>query len=247
MSLAELGRFAEAAEHATEALRLAEPTQSAYAAVQACRAATLLHLLEGNWARAHSLIEQGIAVIRTRTLGFVLPDAIAVSAWVLAQLDEADQALDRIREGEQLLERHLARGFVGRFGWDYQALGRAALLLGRRDEAEALGKRAIQAAERHPGFKAYAQQLLGDIATHPDRFEAERGEAYYRQALALAEPRGMRPLVAHCHLGLGKLYRRTGQHDLAREHLTAATTLYRQMEMRFWLPEVEAELADSGQ
>jgi class 3 adenylate cyclase len=42
---------------------------------------------------------------------------------------------------------------------------------------------------------------------------AEIGEAYYRQALALAAPRGMRPLVAHCHLGLGKLYRRAGKRE----------------------------------
>ncbi len=34
---------------------------------------------------------------------------------------------------------------------------------------------------------------------------------------ALAEPRGMRPRVAHCHFSLGKLYRRTGQHQQAQE------------------------------
>ena len=72
---------------------------------------------------------------------------------------------------------------------------------------------------RHPGFAAHALHLLGDIATHPDRFDAERGEAHYRKALALAEPRGMRPLVAHCHLGLGRLYRRTGKGEQAQEHL----------------------------
>jgi len=83
--------------------------------------------------------------------------------------------------------------------------------------------------------------LLGDIATHPDRFDAESGEAHYHRALALAEPRGMRPLVAHCHLGLGKLYRRTSKREQAREHLTTATTLYRDMDMRFWLKQAEAE------
>jgi hypothetical protein len=44
------------------------------------------------------------------------------------------------------------------------------------------------------------------------------------------------------HLGLGKLYRRTGKREQAREHLTTATTLYREMDMRFWLEEVEREL-----
>ena len=90
-------------------------------------------------------------------------------------------------------------------------------------------------------FKAWALRLFGDIATHPDRFEAERGEAHYCQALAFAEPRGMRPLVAHCHLGLGKLYRRTGKREQAQEHLTTATTMYREMGMTYWLEKAEIE------
>jgi hypothetical protein len=77
---------------------------------------------------------------------------------------------------------------------------------------------------------AHTRHLLGEIATHPDRFEAETGEARYHNALALAEPRGMRPLVAHCHLGLGKLYRRTGKREQAQGHLTTATTMYREMD-----------------
>lgn len=59
--------------------------------------------------------------------------------------------------------------------------------------------------------------------------------AHYRKALELAEPRGMRPLVAHCHRGLGKLYQRTGERRKAQEHLAVATTMYRDMDMRFWL------------
>ena len=85
--------------------------------------------------------------------------------------------------------------------------------------------------------------MLGDIATHPDRFDAERGEANYRQALALAEPRGMRSLVAHCHLGLAKLSRRTGKRREAQEHLTTATTMYREMDMPFYLEQANAEMS----
>jgi len=51
----------------------------------------------------------------------------------------------------------------------------------------------------------------------------------------------MRPLVAHCHLGLGRMYRRTGDQAKAHEHLTTATTMYRAMGMRFWLARAEAE------
>ena len=51
----------------------------------------------------------------------------------------------------------------------------------------------------------------------------------------------MRPLVAHCHLGLGKLYRRTGKREQAQEHLATAMTMYREMEMTYWLGKAEEE------
>jgi len=69
--------------------------------------------------------------------------------------------------------------------------------------------------------------------------ELRRSTGY---GLALAEPHGMRPLIAHCHLGLGKLYRRTGKLEQAREHLTTAATMYREMGMTYWLEKAETEL-----
>jgi hypothetical protein len=66
--------------------------------------------------------------------------------------------------------------------------------------------------------------------------------AHYRDAMTLAVELGMSPLVAHCHLGLGKLHRRTGRHDQAHEHLITATTIYRAMDMRFWLEQADAEV-----
>jgi hypothetical protein len=56
----------------------------------------------------------------------------------------------------------------------------------------------------------------------------------------------MRPLVAHCHLGLGTLYRRTGDRAKAQEHLTTATTMYREMGMTFWLEKAEHEMRGRG-
>jgi tetratricopeptide (TPR) repeat protein len=241
-SLAELGRFAEAAQHEAEALRLAEPTHHAGAVGLAHVTASRSHFLKGDWAKARSLIEHAIAAYRTGNIVITLPGAVAASAWVLAQVGEASEALTRLREGEQLLERQVARGSLGRLGAAYHSLGRACLLLGRLDEARSLGDRVVKDSPSRPGSAAHALHLLGDIATHPDRFDAESGEAHYRKALALAELRGMRPLVAHCHLGLGQLYRGTGKREQAREHLTTATTMYREMDMRFWLEQAEAEL-----
>jgi tetratricopeptide (TPR) repeat protein len=242
VSLAHLGRFAEAAAYVAEAIRLAEPTYRAFPVGVAYRAAGTLHLLKGDWAMARSPIEHGLAVARTGNAVLLLPYLVASSAWVLAELGEASEALNRLREGEQLLEHQTQRGLVDHHGWYYHLLGRACLRLGRLAEARRLGDQAVQSSPHQPGFAAHALHLLGDIATHPDRFDAERGEAHYRQALALAEPRGMRPLVAHCHLGLGKLYARTNKREQAQEHLSTATTMYREMDMRFWREQAEAEM-----
>jgi hypothetical protein len=143
--------------------------------------------------------------------------------------------LSRVQQAKELLERQATREIFHHGSWSYGALGRACLLLGRFDEARRLGERAVESSQRLPGFAADARHLLGDITTHPDRFDAESGAAQYLEAMALAQPRGMRRLVAHCHLGLGKLYRRAGKPELARENLTAAMTMYRDMDMNFWL------------
>jgi len=84
--------------------------------------------------------------------------------------------------------------------------------------------------------------LLGNIAARRDPPEAERAEAFYHQALALAEELAMRPLQAHCHRGLGALYAATGQREQARSEFAAAIALYRNMDMTFWLPQTEVAL-----
>ena len=244
LSLAELGRFAEAAELEALALRLAAQTQHAYTIGWAHLAASWVHLLKGDWALASPGVEHAAAVLRTGNVVPLLPLAVGLSAWGLAQLGDAGEALSRLREGEQLLERHALSGQTGTLGWFYAGLGRAALLLGRLEHARRLADRALEFSPRQPGFAAHALQVLGDIASHPDQFDAKRGEAHYRQALTLAEPRGMRPVVAHCHLGLGRLHRRKGGRNLADEHLTTATTMYREMGMRFWQAQAEAAMGE---
>jgi hypothetical protein len=99
----------------------------------------------------------------------------------------------------------------------------------------------IEICANQPGSIAWALHLLADIATHPERFDAASGEDYYRQSLALAESRGMRPLIAHCHFGLGKLYRRTDKAEQARSHFSTATTMYREMDMRYWVEHAEVK------
>jgi tetratricopeptide (TPR) repeat protein len=235
MSLAELGRFAEAAKYEEEAIRLALSTQHVFTIGWAYFAASMLGLLKGDWAKARALVEQWITMLRTANVAIQLPWAVASSAWALARIGAVSEALDRVREAEQLLDRQAAKGIVGHQIWAYGAVSQACLVLGRLDEARRLGDRALDAARRQPGWAAQALCLLGDIASHPDRLDAERATARFREALTLAERHGMRPLAAHCHLGLGRLYRHLGETVQAYDHLTTATTMYREMAMDYWL------------
>jgi len=103
-------------------------------------------------------------------------------------------------------------------------------------EAQALTRRLkARAAEAH------ALRLAGDVASAGC---TEDASGYYGQALALARELGTGPLVAHCHLGLGKLCRHTGRREQTQEHLTTAATMYREMGMTYWLERAAAEMRD---
>jgi tetratricopeptide (TPR) repeat protein len=100
---------------------------------------------------------------------------------------------------------------------------------------------ALQHKER--GNEAFALYQLGVVQAHTAPPDVAQAEAHYQQALALAEELSMRPLVAHCHHGLGRLYGQIGRREQARAALTTAIELYRAMDMTFWLPQAEAVLA----
>jgi tetratricopeptide (TPR) repeat protein len=93
------------------------------------------------------------------------------------------------------------------------------------------------------GHQAWAFRLFGEIAAHRNPPDIETAEDSYRRALALAEELGLRPLMAHCHLGLGSLYSRSGDREQARAELSAAIALFRILEMPFWLARAMAALA----
>ena len=99
-------------------------------------------------------------------------------------------------------------------------------------------------AQKARGREAWVCHLLAELAAHRDHHDPQAAECHYRDAMALASELGMRPLVAHCHLGLGKLFARTGKREQARQHLTIATAMCLEMDMRFWLEQAEAELKE---
>jgi tetratricopeptide (TPR) repeat protein len=127
-------------------------------------------------------------------------------------------------------------------------LAEGYLVAHRFDEAKTTAARALEGARQagEVAIVARASWLVGAAATALDPPAATEAIEAYRDAAAMAERIGMRPLVAHCHLGLGKLYHRTDKREQAREHLATATTMYREMGMTYWLEKAEAAVRELG-
>jgi tetratricopeptide (TPR) repeat protein len=127
-------------------------------------------------------------------------------------------------------------------------LSEVYLLAGRLEDAHQRAAQAVDLARQYQqrGTQAWALWLLGESTARQASAEVEPAANHYRQALALAEELGMRPLQAHCHRGLGTLYARQGQKEQARSELSTAIALYRAMDMRLWLPQAEAALREGG-
>jgi tetratricopeptide (TPR) repeat protein len=155
-------------------------------------------------------------------------------------------------EGARLLqlaiERLASRGQQVQLPNILADLSEAHLLGGQIADALTRAQEALDLSRKHHagGVEAIALRLCGEARADQGSPNAPRAEADLRAALTIAEELGMRPLVAHCHLGFGKLYRRTGKRQEAQEHLTTATTMYREMDMRFWLEQSEAEVKSLG-
>jgi tetratricopeptide (TPR) repeat protein len=150
---------------------------------------------------------------------------------------------------EQSVETAELTRQIGRNVQSASMLSEVYWLAGRYEEAQAVAVQAYAHAHetQEHGSQAWIARLLGAMHTQGNAPDVEQAEAHYRQALALAEALGMRPLQAHCHRGLGTLYAATGQREQARAALSTAIAMYTSMEMTFWLPETEAMLAAAAE
>jgi tetratricopeptide (TPR) repeat protein len=152
----------------------------------------------------------------------------------------------RFDEGVDLLEEGLRVRDTQRIGMfrslNLGQLGHAYHLAGDQPKALRAAEEALVSARDRGerGQEAHALRVLAEIAAAAEPRASATARGLYHEALALGGELGMRPLVAHCHLGFGNLYRRTGKGEEAREHLITATTMYREMDMRFWLEQAEA-------
>ena len=205
----------------------------------------LLTLRQGDLPRALPQLERAMSLCHEVTLPALFP-------WVAAALGAAYTLDGRVADAVPLLtqamEQTIAMEMVVEQAVCCLPLGEAHMLAGCLGEAHTLAEQTLVFARAHQerGNEAYALRLLGEIAAHRAPPDVAQAAAHYRQALALAEELGMRPLQAHCHRGLGTLYAKTGRQKQARAELSIAIEMYRPMDMTFWLPQAEAALAQIG-
>ena len=200
-------------------------------------------LRQGDLDRAIPVLEGALALAQGAYLRLAVP-------WVVATLGAAYALAGRPAEALPLLAQAVAQAVAMHYLWDHALrtvwLGEAYLRAGRLAEAGTQAQRALEFSRAHQerGHEAYALRLLGEVAAQRRPPEVAQAIAHYQQALTLAEELGMRPLVAHCHLGLGTLYGRMGRAQQARAALGTARALYGALGMTFWLPRAETALAE---
>jgi class 3 adenylate cyclase/tetratricopeptide (TPR) repeat protein len=237
--LADRGKFEQAIARGQEGIRLAESLDHPYSLGWALWTLARVHMIRGDGSEAVRLLERGLALSREWNLTlFVLQHAGALGyAYALSGratdgipfLEDALTAIDTMGSGTP------QSIFLGDLGETYAAADRL------NEALEVAGRVLSLARDRgQRGYEAWALRLLGDVSARGD--PAGHADRHYRDALALAEELAIPPLVARCHLGLGKLSGRTRKRKAAQDHLGTAATMCREMDMRIWLEEAEAEL-----
>jgi class 3 adenylate cyclase/tetratricopeptide (TPR) repeat protein len=242
---AELGTFTEGRANGEEGLRIAEAVAHLVSFMYASWGLGLLSLCKGDLPRALPLLERAMGICHEA-------DLLAYFPRIAAALGTAYTLSGRVADAMPLLtqavEQTTAIEWVGYQVLCRLSLGEAQVLADHLEEAHTLAERTLALARAHQerGHQAYALRLLGDVARRREPPDVDQAATHYHQALALAEELGMRPLQAHCHLGLGTLYLKTGRPEQAHAELSAAIDLYRAMDMTFWLPQAGGSSGTSG-
>ena len=241
--LVEVGDFTAGMAVAEEALQIADRIGHPLDLVSAHLAVGLPRLHKGELDAAIIALERSLQILKGSNISgwFYLVASPLGLAYALA--GNADRALPLL---EATVEDTTSRGRIGGHSQHLDRLGEGYLLASRIEEAGTVSERALDFSRKYKerANEAWALRLLGEIAVHRGPHFVKEAQTHYDQALTLANELGMRPLVAHCHLGLGKLYLRTDKREQPQEHLAAATTMYREMGMTYWLEKAEAEMRE---
>jgi len=240
-ALAERGEFEQGLALGDVALEIATEVDHPFNLAHIYYDLGYFYQVKGDMAGAVDALDKAMSYVRDWSLTYLSP-------FIMGFQGHSYALAGRIDEGTELLEQAVS---------DYQSmglglfhslvrvqLGEALLLGGRIEEADNTTLSAFELARKRgeQGHEAYALRLLGEIAIHPELSDNQTALSNYRSALTLAEKHGMRPLQAHCHWGLGRLYQQQQQGSQARDSIKTARSIYRELGMITW--EQKASVTD---
>jgi tetratricopeptide (TPR) repeat protein len=239
-SLAERGAFAEAVACGEEAVRLAAAADHVESQLAALGGLGAALSRKGDLDRAIATLERAVALGEAIQVPLLFP---FFSMFLGTAYDLAGRPTDAISVLEKAWERTAAMPFKAIQALIAAHLGEAYIPAGRMDDAMTFATHALELSRHHKerGYEAWSLRALGKVALARGFPAAVQAEHAFREAMALAGELGMRPLEAHCHLGLGMLYRRTGDVTRAKEQLTLALGLFDEMTMELWVARATAE------
>ena len=217
-TLGELGDFDEAVTHGMDGVRICEESGDPSSVVQARNTLARAYLERGDVERAVPLLEGALDVGRTSAAVDIFIWSLALRGVAHTLAGQTAQAVSFLEDGVGMAD---ANGIVSNHALWSTWLGEAYLATGRIADARRTIEDALAraTAQQERAYRADALRALGTLAAREEPPAVEEAEQCYREALTLAEELEMRPLQAHCHLGLGKLYRRIGRVDEARAEL----------------------------
>jgi tetratricopeptide (TPR) repeat protein len=235
LCLAELGEFSEGITRGEEAVRMAQAIDHPYSLVSAYCGIGGLYLCKGDLSRAISALERSLGLCQTWDFPVLFPITATHLGYAYALSGRYTDALTLL---EQAVTQAAATEPLSYYVLFLVRLGETYLMAGQAAKARECTERALvtsHSSKVRGGPQAWALRLRGELAVQHEFAESHKAETSYRQALALAEELGMRPLMAHCHLGLGLLYNRRGDRAQAQAEWSMATAQLQALEMPFWI------------
>ena len=235
--LVELGEFDRALQIAQDAARQVEAREIFHPLPRFALA--LSYVRRGE---THSIpdLERGLGLCREMNhMTMLVP--------YTAGLGTAYTLAGRVAEGIALLEEALDKAEVhnrANRSLFQSWLSQAYLLAAQPEDAIRVAREGLAGArDRHErGEEAWNLRGLAEAFAYIDPQQTDVAERYYTESMALADELGMRPVLAHCHAGLAKLYRRVDKRTTSGEHFAAATSMFRDMGMTYYLEKAEAEM-----
>jgi len=237
-TLAELGAFQEGITEGREGIRLGEQIDHVYSLVVMCWGLGSLYTIKGDYLDALRQLDRALALAHVSNLRGLIPMLTTASGYGHALAGHVAEGITQLRKGIAAME-HMHFTLFHSFA--LMNAGEACMLSGRLEEASSFAERALVLTRERgeTGFEAWALRLLGEIAVHQEQPDSDKAETHFAEAKKLGTKLGMRPLIAHCHFGLGNFLRRTAKHGGADENLATAREMYRELDMQTWLQRAE--------